>query len=54
LVIIGAVRTRLRLLSDLVDRIQEQVDAPLLLVRTHELANRPSLRGRMLERVLRA
>ena len=54
LVIIGAVRTRLRLLSDLVDRIQEQVDAPLLLVRTHELANRPSLSGRVLERVLRA
>jgi hypothetical protein len=54
LVIIGAVRTRLRLLSDLVDRIQEQVDSPLLLVRTHELANRPSLSGRILERVLRA
>ena len=54
LVIIGAVRTRLRLLSDLVDRIQEQVDAPLLLVRTHEAANRPSLSGRVLERVLRA
>ncbi len=54
LVIIGAVRTRLRLLSDLVDRIQDQVDAPLLLVRTHELGNRPSLSGRVLERVLRA
>jgi amino acid transporter len=54
LVILGAVRTRLRLLADLVDRIQDEVDAPLLLVRTHERANRPTYRGRVLERVLRA
>lgn len=54
LVIIGAVRTRLRVVADLVDRIQSSVDAPLLLVRTHETAHRPSLGGRVLEKVLRA
>ena len=53
LVVMGALRSRFRLLTDLVDRIREQVDAPVLLVRTHELARRPSLAGRILERLLR-
>ena len=53
LVVMGAARTRFRLLSDLVDTIRRQVDAPLLLVRTHELGTRPSLAGRILDRLLR-
>lgn len=53
LVVMGAVRSRFRLLTDLVDRIREHVDAPVLLVRTHELGRRPSLAGRILERLLR-
>ncbi len=53
LVVMGALRSRFRLLTDLVDRIREHVDAPVLLVRTHELGRRPSLAGRILERLLR-
>jgi amino acid transporter len=53
LVVMGALRSRFRVLTDLVDRISEHVDAPLLLVRTHELHRRPSLAGRILERLLR-
>ncbi len=52
LVVLGAARTRFRILTDLVDNIGRQVDAPLLLVRTHELGTRPSLAGRILERLL--
>ena len=52
LVVLGAARTRFRLLTDLVDNISRHVDAPLLLVRTHELGTRPSLAGRILERLL--
>ena len=53
LVVLGAARTRFRVLTDLVDNISRHVDAPLLLVRTHELGTRPSLAGRILERLLR-
>ena len=52
LVVMGAARTRFRLLTDLVDNIGRNVDAPLLLVRTHELGTRPSLAGRLLEKLL--
>ena len=51
LVVIGAARTRFRVLADLVDNISRHVDAPLLLVRAHELGTRPSLAGRILERL---
>jgi len=53
LVVLGAARTRFRVLTDLVDNISKHVDAPVLLVRTHELGSRPSLAGRILERLLR-
>jgi hypothetical protein len=53
LVIMGALRTRYRILTDLVDRIRHDVDAPLLLVRAHELVARPSMAGRVMERLLR-
>ncbi len=53
LVIMGALRSRFRFLTDLADGIRDRVDAPLLLVRTHELGRRPSLAGRILERLLR-
>ena len=53
LVVMGAARSRFRLLTDLADNIGRHVDAPLLLVRTHELGTRPSLAGRILERLLR-
>jgi amino acid transporter len=53
LVVMGAARTRFRVLTDLVERISSHVDAPLLLVRTHELGTRPSLAGRIFERLLR-
>ena len=52
LVIMGAVRSRFRVVTDFVDRIRARVDSPLLLVRTHELATRPSLAGRVVERLL--
>jgi amino acid transporter/nucleotide-binding universal stress UspA family protein len=52
LVVMGAARTRFRVLTDLVDNISRHVDSPLLIVRTHELGTRPSLAGRLLERLL--
>jgi len=52
LVVLGAARTRFRVLTDLVDNIGRHVDAPLMLVRTHELGTRPSLAGRFIERLL--
>lgn len=52
LVVMGAARTRFRVLTDLVDNISRHVDAPVLLVRTHELGTRPSFAGRILERLL--
>jgi len=53
LVIVGALRTRFRVLTDLVDRLQEEVDAPVLLVRTHELSSQHSMAGRLVERFVR-
>ena len=50
---IFSILSRFRLLTDLADNIGRHVDAPLLLVRTHELGTRPSLAGRILERLLR-
>ena len=52
LVVMGAARTRFRVIADLVDNIGGRLDAPLLLVRTHELGTRPSVAGRILERLL--
>jgi hypothetical protein len=53
LVIVGALRTRFRVLTDLVDRLQEEVDAPVLLVRTHELSSQRSWAGRVVESIVR-
>jgi amino acid transporter len=53
LVIVGALRTRFRVLTDLVDRLQEEVDATVLLVRTHELSSQRSLAGRIVESFVR-
>jgi amino acid transporter len=53
LVVVGALRTRFRLLTDLVDRLQEEVDAPVLLVRAHELSSQHSLAGRIVESLVR-
>jgi amino acid transporter len=53
LVIVGALRTRFRVLTDLVDRLKDEVDAPVLLVRTHELSSQRSVAVRLVERLVR-